>query len=218
MDGMALAHAIRAIPELASTPLIFLSPFSQRGIEQVTQPTGITAWVNKPVRLGHLYDGITMAISQKPIPSFASQLTPPHRQVDQQRKIAARVLLADDNVVNQKIAARMLEKLGCRVDIVANGHEAVNAIANRAYDVLFMDCEMPEMDGFSATAAIRARESHSARRLPIIAMTANAMPGDRERCLEAGMDDYVGKPVQLDGLLAVIQKWTHHADEGAATS
>jgi CheY-like chemotaxis protein len=111
----------------------------------------------------------------------------------------------------------MLEKLGCRVDIVANGHEAVNAIANRSYDVLLMDCQMPEMDGFAATVAIRALESEGATHLPIIAMTANDMPGDRERCLEAGMDDYVGKPVQLDELLAVMQKWTYHADNGVTT-
>jgi CheY-like chemotaxis protein len=217
MDGLALAHAIRAIPELTSTPLVLLSPFSQRGIEQAIQPIGIAAWVNKPVRLGHLYDGIAAAISQRPASTITAKLSP-HRQIDQQpRKIAARVLIADDNVVNQKIAARMLEKLGCRVDIVANGHEAVNAIANRSYDLLLMDCQMPEMDGFAATRAIRAFELEGTRHLPIIAMTANAMPGDRERCLEAGMDDYVGKPVQLNELLAVIQKWTYHADNGVTT-
>jgi CheY-like chemotaxis protein len=211
MDGLALAHAIRATPELTATPLVLLSPFNQRGIEHAMQSIGIAAWVNKPVRLGHLYDGIAAAISQKSASAITSQSSPP-RQVDQQqRTIAARVLLADDNVVNQKIAARMLEKLGCRVDIVANGHEAVNAIAHRSYDVLLMDCQMPEMDGFAATGAIRAFESEG------IAMTANDMPGDRERCLEAGMDDYIGKPVQLDELLAVMHKWTYHADHGVTT-
>jgi signal transduction histidine kinase/DNA-binding response OmpR family regulator len=218
MNGLALASAIRAIPELVSTPLLLLSPFSQRGIEQKVQQLGIAAWVNKPVRLKHLYDGIAVAMGQQPAPAFSSQLTCHALPDNQPRKLVARVLIADDNVVNQKIAARMLEKLGCRVDIVANGHEAVNAIANRSYDVLFIDCEMPEMDGFAATAAIRAGDSHSDRRLPIIAMTANVMPGDRERCLEAGMDDYVGKPVQLEDLLAVMQKWTEHADEDIATA
>lgn len=87
----------------------------------------------------------------------------------------------------------------------------------RSYDVVFMDCEMPEMDGFAATAAIRARERPHERRLPIVAMTANAMPGDRERCLAAGMDDYVGKPVQLEDLLLVMQRWTRRVDEGAPT-
>jgi signal transduction histidine kinase/CheY-like chemotaxis protein len=217
MDGLELARAIRALPERASIPLVLLSPFSHRGIEQAVQPLGTAAWVNKPVRLRHLYDSIAVAMGRKPAPPFPSQLTPPRQAGSQQRKMAARVLIADDNVVNQKIAARMLEKLGCRVDIVANGYEAINAIANRSYDVLFMDCEMPEMDGFAATAAIRMHESQDERRLPIIAMTANTMPGDRERCLAAGMDDYIGKPVQRDDLLAVMQQWTQQADEGVAT-
>jgi signal transduction histidine kinase/DNA-binding response OmpR family regulator len=217
MDGLELARAIRAIPELAAMPIVLLSPFSQRGVEQAVQSIGIAAWINKPVRLGHLYDGIAMAIGRKPAPQTLSQTTdylPTHKL---QHRLVARVLIADDNIVNQKIAARMLEKLGCRVDIVANGHEAVSALANRSYDVVFMDCEMPEMDGFAATAAIRARERPHERRLPIVAMTANAMPGDRERCLAAGMDDYVGKPVQLEDLLLVMQRWTRRVDEGAPT-
>ena len=115
--------------------------------------------------------------------------------------------MAEDNVVNQRVAVRMLEKLGCRVDVVANGLEAVTAVASVAYDCLFMDCQMPEMDGFAATVAIRQRAACGAPYLPIIAMTANAMRSDRERCLAAGMDDYISKPVQATALLALLRKW-----------
>ena len=129
--------------------------------------------------------------------------------------MGARVLITDDNVVNQKIAAKMLEKLGCRVDIAANGQEAINAVVNRSYDVLLMDCEMPEMDGFTATRQIRARETDSGHRLPIVAMTANTSVEDRERCLDAGMDDHICKPVQFDELLTAMLKWTQEAKVNA---
>jgi CheY-like chemotaxis protein len=100
---------------------------------------------------------------------------------------------------------RLLEKLGCRVDVVANGLEALEALSRLRYDCVFMDCQMPEMDGFEATAAIRARQTQD--HIPIIAMTANAMQGDRQRCLNAGMDDYVSKPVKLDELRTILQQW-----------
>jgi CheY-like chemotaxis protein len=116
----------------------------------------------------------------------------------------ARVLLAEDNPVNQRVAARMLAKLGHRVDIVSNGLEAVEAARRVPYDAILMDCQMPEMDGFEAAGAIR--RSGAARRVPIVALTANAMAGDRERCLEAGMDEYLAKPVTLEDLRQVLEK------------
>jgi CheY-like chemotaxis protein/HPt (histidine-containing phosphotransfer) domain-containing protein len=119
----------------------------------------------------------------------------------------ARILVAEDNVVNQTVAMRMLEKLGCRVDVVANGLEAVEAVSRCTYDAIFMDCQMPDMDGYEATAAIRRRETQGNVHLPIIAMTAHAMQGDREQCRAVGMDDYVTKPVTSDILLAVLREW-----------
>jgi CheY-like chemotaxis protein len=108
-----------------------------------------------------------------------------------------RVLLADDNAVNQKLAVKMLEKLGCVVDVACNGSEAVTLSQQLPYDIIFMDCHMPEMDGFEATAEIR-RLSASGRRIPIVAVTADALQGDRERCLEAGMDGYISKPIKRE--------------------
>ena len=217
MDGLELTRAIRAIPELVSIPLVLLSPCSQRGLEQDVQRMGVAACVYKPVRQKHLYDSITAAMHHRSVPAFSPQLMPHHLVDKPQGKVPTRVLVAGDNAVNQKIVARLLEKLGCCVDMVANGHEAMNAIANRSYDVLFMDGEMPKMNGFAATETLREHAARSARRLPMIAMIPNAMLGERERYLSAGMDDYVCKPVRLEDLLAVLQKWTQHADENRPT-
>jgi CheY-like chemotaxis protein len=126
--------------------------------------------------------------------------------------LAGRVLLVEDNLVNQEIAAAMLRSLGCEVDIADTGLAALGAVEARSYDAILMDCHMPEMDGFEATAALRAREAPSAgrpacARLPIVALTANAMDGDRERCLAAGMDAYLAKPFKKEELLAVLRTW-----------
>lgn len=118
---------------------------------------------------------------------------------------SARVLVAEDNAVNQMVARRMLEKAGHQVDVAANGLEAVQAVEAAPYDLVLMDCQMPEMDGHEATKKIgRGRRQP---RIPIIAMTANAMPGDREQCLEAGMDDYLAKPVRAEALPAMLNRW-----------
>ena len=119
----------------------------------------------------------------------------------------ARILVVEDNAVNRKVALRMLERLGVRADTAADGRQALAAIEEHAYDLVLMDCLMPEMDGYEATQALRIREEGTGRRLPIVAMTANAMEGDRERCLAAGMDDYIPKPVRPETLRAVLERW-----------
>ena len=122
-----------------------------------------------------------------------------------------RVLVVEDNIVNQKVAMKMLEKLGSHADVAANGLEAVKMVGQFSYDLVFMDCQMPEMDGYEATAEIRRTEGTS-RHTPIIAMTAHAMQGDRERCLEAGMDDYISKPVKKEVIFEMTRKWGIHKE------
>jgi len=119
---------------------------------------------------------------------------------------AARVLVAEDNPVNQKVAVRMLERLGLRPDVAANGREVLKLLETLPYDLIFMDCQMPEMDGYAAAREIRRRES-GVKRLPIVAMTAEAMAGAREACLAAGMDDHMGKPIRLEDLYEALAKW-----------
>jgi two-component system, sensor histidine kinase len=159
----------------------------------------------------------TARLVPRPVPDDAGGLAVPALDgtrvlsVDTQRRPG--VLLAEDNVVNQKVAVRILEKLGCRVDVAANGFEALEALAQRTYDIVFMDCQMPEMDGYAATQALRMREAQTGGHLPVIAMTANAMPSDREQCLAIGMDDYMTKPVKPEALSVLLQKWLQAAPD-----
>ena len=175
--------------------------------------------MTKPIRRPHLYQCLTMVLRGTDAPAFepscdASEVRPKsslvtrHSLKEAAALARARILVAEDNLDNQRVAARMLAKLGYRVDVVSNGREAVEAVSRVAYSVVLMDCQMPEMDGFEATTAIRERERKGTRRrLPIIAMTANAMEGDRQTCLKVGMDDYLAKPVKREELEVALGKW-----------
>ena len=127
-------------------------------------------------------------------------------QVQEKRETALHILLAEDNTINQRVAVALLQKMGHSVVVAANGQKALQALATEAFNLVLMDVQMPEMDGFAATAAIRAQEQTAGDHIPIIAMTAHAMKGDRERCLNAGMDDYISKPINLQDLKAAIQR------------
>jgi CheY-like chemotaxis protein len=205
MDGLELARRIKGDAAVSPTRLIMLSSVDLRSQRSTAQPDGLAAVLTKPVRQSQLYSCLLSVLGapvraalRSPAPSVQKEGPPP---------LHARVLVVEDNVVNQKVAVRLLEKLGCRIDVAGNGREAVTLLATLSYDVVFMDCQMPEMDGFEATAVIRRREDSTGGHVPIVAMTANAMQGDREQCLAAGMDDYVSKPVTLATLAAAVRKW-----------
>ena len=211
MDGEELGRAIREIPSLRELPLVMMSSVGQRGDAARLKANGFAAYLPKPVKQAELHDCLATVLGMSDLqtrqgPKKTSLVTRHTIREDQHARY--RILLAEDNVTNQKVALKMLEKLGYRADAVANGAEAVRAIEMGQYHLVLMDVQMPEMDGFEATEAVRAAEAkEGSPRLPIVAMTAHAMKGDRERCLEHGMDDYISKPVQPDALLEALEKW-----------
>ena len=200
MDGVMLAHEIRSRRGLDELVMILLSSHVQRVSVENYQAAGFAACILKPARLDQLRDCLNKALrnSSTLVPAKPAEPKAP-------RAIRGRLLLAEDNAVNQKVSVRILEKLGYYVDTVANGAEAVEKLQNGLYDAVLMDCQMPEMDGYAATREIRRREG-AGRRAIIIAMTASAMTGDREKCLASGMDDYVTKPVRSEELQQTLQQ------------
>jgi PAS domain S-box-containing protein len=216
MDGLELARQIKADPALAGVKLILLTSLGVRGQRELARVAGAEGYLVKPVRLSQLYNClVTVMAAAEPMPP-----APAKPAADWEGRLplvvhGLRVLLAEDNLVNQTLALRLLQKLGCRVDVVGNGREAVAAAARTDYAVVFMDCQMPEMDGYEATAAIRQGETGS-RRVPIIALTASAMQGDREACLAAGMDDYLTKPMGLRDMERMLRRWQGDATAAGA--
>jgi CheY-like chemotaxis protein len=162
---------------------------------------GSTFWFSVPFELAPARPVPTPTPRGPRLSELVSARAPTRRRVP-----VGRVLVAEDNPVNQRVAVRMLERLGLEADVALNGHEAVRRVADQPYALVLMDCQMPELDGFEATAAIRASEQPDDR-TPIVAMTAAAMRGDRERCLAAGMDDYISKPVRIEELRSVLARW-----------
>jgi len=183
---------VQAMGESA-VPVILMRSAGRPGDHGRRLENGVAAWLNKPVREGQLMEAIQSVIQPAPAP---------RRPVEDQERPAGRtteaglhVLIAEDHVVNQVLARRLMEKAGHRVTVTRNGREAVEAVEADSFDLVLMDVQMPEMDGFEATAAIRKHGEATGRRVPIIAMTAHAMKGDEEKCLAAGMDAYVSKPI-----------------------
>jgi PAS domain S-box-containing protein len=196
------AGAVEVLPEGREPEegLAFAGPLYQPELRQAARARGISAFLSLPVSPAQL-----RALVEPGVGAGVSPIR--ERQVGEAGgPVTVRVLLAEDNLVNQRVAERMLAKLGIEVDVAASGLEVLDALLGVSFDLVLMDCQMPEMDGFEASRRIRARERGS-RRLPIVAMTANAMVGDRERCLEAGMDDYIPKPVRMDDLRRALSRW-----------
>jgi signal transduction histidine kinase/CheY-like chemotaxis protein len=201
MDGIELAREISADPALRATRLIMLA--SGPAHRRAAREAGVGSYLTKPARLSLLYNAIANAAAER----VSSQPEEPEpAPVAPAAPRAATILVVEDNAVNQAVAEGMISRRGHRVDIATNGREAVQAVFRREYAAVFMDCQMPEMDGYEATKEIRGRE-RDGRRVPIIAMTAHSMKGDRERCLAAGMDDYVSKPLRAEALDAALARW-----------
>lgn len=213
MDGLQLAQAMAAEPALAAMPRVMLTSAANPGDACERERAGILRWVNKPIRQSGLYEVICDVLIGQPVPLVPAD---DHRPASPEGPLQGRILLAEDNAVNQALASAMLENLGLAADIANNGVEALVLAERQDYDIVLMDCQMPVMDGYDATANLREREKGSGRHLPIIALTANAMEGDRQKCLAAGMDDYLTKPYTLDQLETVLRHWLAPAAEAVA--
>ena len=212
MDGMELARRVRLEPMLAGVRLVLLSSMSiSMGRDELIKQ-GFEGSLTKPVRKSSLFDAISDVLSKNPSAQSAARKPSASRHASWS---ALRILIAEDNAINQKVALLQLAKLGCKADTVSNGREAVEAAISIPYDLILMDCQMPEMDGFEATRTLRKTLASTGRKTSIIAMTANALEGDRERCLAAGMDDYVAKPVRIEDLSAAIGRWFGSVDPAA---
>ncbi len=213
MDGLMLARAIKADPSIAAVHLVMLTPTGLPGDEEEAQQAGIAGSVSKPVHRSRLYACLVALlhapITPLPVPNSSSPAVAANPAFEH-----GNILLAEDNIVNQEVSSLILIALGCQVQVVANGREALEALEHGTYDLVLMDCEMPEMDGFEATRAFREREARTGKApLPIVALTANAMQGDREHCLAAGMSDYLSKPFSKEELGAVLGRWIALAPE-----
>jgi CheY-like chemotaxis protein len=216
MNGLELARAIKADSAIASVQLILLTSISQECDSETMRNHGISAHLTKPVRQSQLYDCIASTLGSES--GKNPQLMSESSDGDKANAfLGARVLLAEDQPVNQEVARCMVESFGCRVEVASNGQEALDALSKTPYDLVLMDCQMPELDGYAATRIFRERETEKAknqsgqaqaiRHTPIIAMTAHAMQGDREQCIASGMDDYLSKPFNRDRLFALLKRW-----------
>ena len=236
IDGIHLARMLKADPNIADIRLILLSSLSQRGDAKEAKAAGFSGYLTKPIRQNVLKQTLEMVMGFED--SHLNQADSPvitRFSTLESKKIARhRILVVDDHHVNQQLAVMMIEQLGHRVDLAANGQEAIDALQKIPYDLVFMDCQMPVMDGYQATKKIREAESENRQGLgirskeeeiafsdspdsspvtphcshvPIVAMTANVMPQDREKCLQAGMDDYLSKPIRPEGLIRIFAKW-----------
>jgi CheY-like chemotaxis protein/HPt (histidine-containing phosphotransfer) domain-containing protein len=202
LDGVALARAIREQHSAEALPLLLFTSLGRR--EAGAEDVGFAAHLTKPIKPSQLFDALVGALVG---PGRLDRRTADRSELDPDmaHRHPLRILLAEDNVVNQKLALRLLDRMGYRADVAANGLEAIAAIERQPYDLVFMDVQMPEMDGFEASREIVRRWPRD-RRPRIVAMTANAMQGERELCLAAGMDDYVSKPVRVEELIAALER------------
>jgi PAS domain S-box-containing protein len=212
-EPLIFARAVRAEPAIAGTSIVALVDSAHLVNEEELRDAGINAFTTRPVGQSELFDAIAIALAHDAIPlarpasASAKSITRPLPVLSLEAREKLRVLLVEDNFLNMKLTMSQLQKLGFAADSVANGKEALEALQGDDYDVVLMDCQMPILDGYQATAELRRREQRGAKRRHIIAMTANALEGDREKCLAAGMDDYLAKPTRHEELEKALMRY-----------
>ncbi|NER80088.1 MAG: response regulator [Leptolyngbya sp. SIO1D8] len=204
MDGLSLAKEIHAMPSWQDLPLIMLTSIGKYGLDDEGIQTHFSVFLNKPVKQSLLFNALIEVLSCKPKKVRYQDSKSPEIDHQLAERLPLKILVAEDNPINQKLALLLLERMGYRIDIVANGFEVIDALERQTYDVILMDVHMPEMDGLAATQKVCER--WQSERPRIVAMTANAMHGDRERCLNAGMDDYISKPIRVNELVQALEK------------
>ncbi len=209
MDGEELGGLIKADPMISDASLIMMTSMGEHGDAARLEKIGFSAYLTKPLKQSRFYDCLSLVHGRSQLPQDKRRSSIITRHIiNDKKRLNLRILLAEDNITNQKVALAILKKMGCRADAVANGAEALKALESVPYDLVLMDCQMPQMDGYEATGKIRLSDTPVLNHaIPIIAMTANALSGDREKCLEAGMDDYISKPVSPVALEAVLVRW-----------
>lgn len=211
MDGLGLARRIQSRAELRGTRLIILTSMCERIQPEELRAAGVDAWLVKPVKPSHLYDAIANALAKEELIRGSRKdrnehaPAPPSNNGQFAKDYPGKLLVVEDSTINQKLAVKLLEKLGYVPDLASDGLQAIEALRRTDYDLIFMDCQMPEMDGYEATRRIRM-QSERTRQPRIVAMTANAMKGDKELCLAAGMDDYVSKPISTEEVKRALRE------------
>jgi two-component system sensor histidine kinase/response regulator len=221
--GEHLGRQIKSIQSISNTALVYISAFGHRGDASFVKKAGFAAYLVKPIREAQLIEVLSAVLHAKHHGQASDQLITHHRitetkkalgeqQVQQEKFPNVRILLTEDNEVNQMLAKRIFGKLECDLDIAPDGQVALDRLSQQSYDMIFMDCMMPIMDGYEATKQIRLLEKETGKHIAIVAMTANVMKGDNEECLAAGMDDYISKPVRPEKIIDMIRKWAVKKD------
>ncbi|MGH9744207.1 MAG: response regulator, partial [Candidatus Acidiferrum sp.] len=213
MDGFALIEEIRQRPELSTATIMMLTSAGHRGDAARCQELGVAAYLLKPIRQSELREAVARVLGAREQEGAIPLITRFSLQDAREPEAFLKVLLAEDNLVNQRLAVRLLEKRGHQVVVAATGLEALKALDKEKFDLVLMDVQMPEMDGLEATALLREREKGTGLRQPVVALTAHAMKGDREKCLAGGMDGYLTKPIRPQELDQLLETYLTHRAE-----
>jgi CheY-like chemotaxis protein len=209
MDGFSLVERIRQRPELATATIMMLTSAGHRGDADRCRELGVAAYLLKPIRQSELREAVAQVLGAREQTGAIPLVTRYSLQDARDPMMVLRILVAEDNAVNQRLVIRLLEKRGHRVVLAADGRQAIEALDQGSFDLVFMDVQMPETDGLEATGIIRKKEEKTGKHQPIIALAAHAMTGDRDRCLAAGMDGYLTKPIRPQELDQILDSYVN---------